>query len=472
MTAPDQIDFKTISSISAEQAHKFQVIPVQMEDGKLICFGPEGGGANAKGLAFILGKTIEILALPEEEFRRNLARYYPRAMANPERSRAVLREDSDVVRFVRKFLEEAVAMGASDIHLERYESFARIRFRWEGQLVEKYEVPLSQYNAVVSRIKILSELDISERRLPQDGRIHLATHGQKIDIRVSTVPGKYGEKVVMRLLSRSEKFLQLDTLGMQPEELERLKLALNNSNGIILITGPTGSGKTTTLYASLSRLNQPKVNISTIEDPIEYNIEGINQVQVKEDIGMTFGNALRAFLRQDPDIIMVGEIRDKETAEIAIRAALTGHLVFSTLHTNSSWDAVTRLVDMGVEPYLIAAALRLVAAQRLLRILCPECKKPSDALEYPKIQEDWGLHTHFLPEGCPVCHYTGYKRRKAVYEVIPLTRILNEKIKKVDLDISSYLAEKQIKTLREHVIGMVKTGETSLEEGIMYLMND
>ncbi len=465
------IDFKTVNLLTAEQAHKYRVIPA--DTGALIqqLYHPEGRTILQNELEFLLGKKTELIPVAHDLFDRQLVRYYPMQVASAERSRPELKEDSDVIRFVRKFMEDAVSIGASDIHVERYETFARIRFRWEGQLIEKFEVPLAQYNAIVSRIKILAELDISERRLPQDGRIHFPTQGQKIDIRVSTLPSQFGEKIVMRLLTRSPAFLQLGNLGMKPEEHDRFSHALNAPNGIILITGPTGSGKTTTLYAALNLLNRPNINISTIEDPIEYNIEGINQVQVKEEIGMTFGNALRSFLRQDPNIIMVGEIRDRETAEIAIRAALVGRLVFSTLHTNSSWDAVTRLIDMGVEPYLLAASLRMVVAQRLLRRLCDDCKRAAPPLDaHSKLLDQYEIHTHFEPQGCPQCHYTGYSQRKAIYEVVPITRFLTDKIKALDLDIQDYLRDQGIRTLRDQVIALITNGETSLEEGLMYLI--
>ena len=470
MNGIETIGFKTLNLLSAEQAHRYQVIPASAENGRIIFYVPDRSQTKVDELTFVLGKEVDLLDTDPGVFKRYLAKYYPISVSNMQRQKTQLNEESDVIRFVNQVLDEAVAMKISDIHIERFETFARVRFRWEGQLLEKYEVLLSQYNAIVSRIKIMSELDISEKRLPQDGRIHLNTQGQKIDIRVSIIPGKYGEKVVMRLLTRSQKFLKLENLGMAERELSDFELALKQSNGIILITGPTGSGKTTTLYAGLGLLNDPKVNISTIEDPIEYNIEGINQVQVKEEIGLSFGMALRAFLRQDPDIIMVGEIRDQETAEIAIRASLTGHLVFSTLHTNSAWDAVSRLADMGVEPYLIAASLRMVVAQRLIRQLCEDCKAESQEELFESIQQAHGISTHFVPVGCPSCHYTGYSRRKAIYEVIPVTKELMDKIKQKDLEIESYLVEHNVKTLKQHVLEQVKTGSTSLEETLMYLV--
>ncbi|MEO1450187.1 MAG: GspE/PulE family protein, partial [Bacteroidota bacterium] len=376
-------------------------------------------------------------------------------------------EGSDVVQFVQKIMREAAEMKASDIHVERYENQARIRFRWEGQLLEKYEVPADQYNAIISRIKIMAELDISERRLPQDGRINMRHDGHSIDIRVSTIPGKYGEKAVLRLLTRSQEHLQLSKLGLSEAEESAYLQAAKSPNGIVLITGPTGSGKTTTLYATLNLLNQPDKNILTIEDPIEYNLGGINQVQLKEEIGLTFDRALRAFLRQDPDIIMVGEIRDHDTAQIAIRAALTGHLVLSTLHTNSAWDAITRLVDMGVEPYLLAAALRLVVAQRLVRILCPHCKQSVDTQPYPELQQTHQITHHYQPVGCPRCNYTGHQGRKAVFEILPINKILGKAIKNGSEAPPD--AQSQLPSLQNNLLGMLKNGEISLEEMVLHV---
>jgi type II secretory ATPase GspE/PulE/Tfp pilus assembly ATPase PilB-like protein len=471
MTELGQIDFKTLNLISAEQAHKFRVIPAGQEGQVWQFYYQDGIAPPSQQLQFLLGAAVNFKPVSAAEFERHLARYYPIQVARASSSQPKLQEESDVIRFVRKVMEEAAAMGASDIHVERYESHARIRFRWEGQLIERYEVPADQYNAIVSRIKIMAELDISERRLPQDGRIHMKTGGQNIDVRVSTLPTKFGEKVVMRLLTRSASFLQLENLGMEPEELERFSRALHSPNGIILITGPTGSGKTTTLYAALNILNTPEVNISTIEDPIEYNIEGINQVQVKEEIGFEFGTALRAFLRQDPNIIMIGEIRDRESAEIAIRSAMAGRLVFSTLHTNSSWDAVTRLIDMGVEPYLLASTVRMVMAQRLLRRLCPECKELANgSAVHGKLLSGLGISEHHAAKGCPSCHYTGYIKRKAIYEVVPIDRKLNSKIKQLDFEVDEDLKLAGIRSLKDHVVQLIKDGETSLEEGLSYLL--
>ncbi|MEO0468219.1 MAG: GspE/PulE family protein, partial [Bacteroidota bacterium] len=414
----EQIDYRILARLTAEQAHAFRVVPIKEKDGVLVCVGEDN--AKLPQLQLILGQKVQLKNIASAELQKLLLQHYP--MEHAARSQITESDESDIVRFVNKVMEEAAAMKASDIHIERYEESARIRFRWEGQLIEKYEVPLDQYNALISRIKILSDLDISERRLPQDGRINLKIQQKAIDIRVSTVPGKYGEKAVLRLLTRSEKHLDLTRLGMLPHHFGAYQEAIKQPNGIILITGPTGSGKSTTLYATLNQLNQPDCNIMTIEDPIEYNLSGINQVQLKENIGLTFDAALRAFLRQDPNIIMVGEIRDTPTAKIAIRASLTGRLVFSTLHTNSAWDAIARLTDMGIEPYLLAASLRMVVAQRLVRVLCPHCKQESDEIILPEWQEKNDIKTHYVANGCPQCFYTGYAGRQAIFDVLPIDR--------------------------------------------------
>lgn len=464
------IDFKTINLITAEQAHAYQVIPYAESKGIVQFYTNAAALPQATELRFVLGREVELHPVPTVQFDRQLLTYYPKAVESAQKRTVNPQGESDIIRFVDKLFEEAGAIKASDIHIERYESFARVRFRWEGQLLEKYEVLPEQYNAVISRLKILSELDISERRLPQDGRINLDLNGEKIDVRVSTVPGKFGEKIVMRLLTRSQEFLQLSNLGMEAEHLNVYLQAARQPNGIILITGPTGSGKTTTLYATLNLLNQPSHNICTVEDPIEYNLEGINQVQVKTDIGLTFESSLRAFLRQDPDIIMVGEIRDGTTAEIAIRAALTGHLVLSTLHTNSAIDAIVRLLDMGIPAYLLASSLRLVVAQRLIRVLCSHCKETSTEILDPVIQATYQIDVHYVPIGCSACNYTGYVRRKAIYELVPVGEDLESLIKHNQLNRKAYYElHPDLKTLKSAVLALIAAGETSLQEGMGYL---
>ena len=469
----NKIDYKLLSLISPEQAHTLRVVPFRKEENTLHFYASQKS-AGVEEIALLTGERVQMHYLEAVEISRLLHTHFPRTSHHTKGKIgqvSVDHLDSDVVKFIDKIFKEAVNVSASDIHIERYEAHARVRYRWEGQLIEKYEIDVSKYNAIISRIKIMSELDISERRLPQDGRINLAYADQKIDIRVSTIPGKFGEKVVMRLLHRSPSFLQLSNLGMQERAMKTYLRAIKQHNGIVLITGPTGSGKTTTLYASLNLLNDPTKNIITIEDPIEYNLDGINQVQVKEEIGLSFSRALRAFLRQDPDIIMVGEIRDTPTAEIAIRSSLTGHLVLSTLHTNSALDAVGRLVDMGIPPYLISATVRLIVAQRLIRILCPVCRKMERIRSNQELLEELDISICGQPVGCEQCNYTGYHRRRAIYELLPMGDELTKKIKLGDME-KNQLSRivPGYRSLREEALELLKSGETSLDEAMSYLI--
>ena len=337
-------------------------------------------------------------------------------------------EEAPVVKLVDLILMQAIKDRASDIHIEPFKNKINIRYRIDGIL---YEIPPPSKHllpAIVSRIKILSNMDIAERRLPQDGVFYVKVENKDIDIRVSTIPAIFGEKVVMRILDKSSTPLNLGELGFDPEDLEKFRKAIVSPHGLVLITGPTGSGKTTTLYAALNEIKSPRKNISTVEDPVEYKLEGINQVQIKSNIGFTFSNALRAFLRQDPDIIMVGEVRDLETAQICVRASLTGHLVLSTLHTNDAPSAISRLIDIGVEPYLISSSLIMVGAQRLIRRLCPECKEAYETT--PNLVKDYGIKQELLykPKGCDYCSHTGYRGRIAIYEIVMVTDQLRELI--------------------------------------------
>jgi len=341
-------------------------------------------------------------------------------------------------------------------------------------LVERYQMQKADYPALVNKIKIRAHLDISEKRLPQDGRIRIAVEGSNLDIRVSVLPTLHGEKVVMRLLSNDAGAIDLSTMGMLPEQLGDYMEGVKRPNGILLISGPTGSGKTTTLYATLKLLNEEKRNIMTVEDPIEYTLEGINQVQLKEQIGLDFASALRTFLRQDPDIIMLGEIRDGETAQMAIRAALTGHLVLSTIHTNSAWGTVSRLLDMGVPPFLLASTMNTSVAQRLLRLLCTHCKAaaPFDSASFPRgFKPKTPLEQHFRPVGCEHCFYTGYKGRRAVYEVINFDHALATCIKQQQDDVSAIFAERSLTTLADNAFACLADGSTSIEEVYPLLTN-
>jgi type IV pilus assembly protein PilB len=380
-------------------------------------------------------------------------------------------KEAPVVKLANLLLVDAIKRGASDIHFETYDRAFRVRYRIDGVLYEIMNPPVKLKNALVSRLKIMSNLNIAERRLPQDGRLKLRFgEGNEMDFRVSVLPTLYGEKVVLRLLDKSNLQVDLGRLGFETEALSKYNQAIHKPYGMILVTGPTGSGKTTTLYSTLGELNKTTQNISTVEDPVELNIHGINQVQVHEDIGLTFSNVLRSFLRQDPDIIMVGEIRDRDTAEISIKAALTGHLVLSTLHTNDAANTVTRLLDMGIEPFLVSSSLNLVVAQRLVRKLCPNCKKrvekPTDLLKEfhldPAIQALWET------VGCPTCNFSGFKGRIAIYEVLPFFEKLKELIfeRASAAEIKKVARSEGMKTLRESGLTKVLEGVTTLEEVI------
>lgn len=381
--------------------------------------------------------------------------------------------DAPVVALVDSLMKDAVARGASDIHVEPYDESVRIRFRLDGILQEIMTPPHEMKQALTSRIKVLAGLDIAEHRLPQDGRLKLTAAGGEVDVRVSVLPTRFGEKVVLRLLHRSDLVTSLDCLGLEARDRQHFTAAMGKPSGMILLTGPTGSGKSTTLYGMLSELNQPGVNISTAEDPVEYHLAGINQVQTHAEIGLTFAACLRAFLRQDPDILMVGEIRDAETARIAINAALTGHLVLTTLHTNDAPSSVYRLTDMGVEPYLIASAITMVAAQRLLRRVCEACKaraalqpgtstaplRPAEA-----VRDVEGYHG----AGCAECHHTGYRGRAAIYEVMTLTDDLRRMILRGGSagELKAAAMETGMRTLRQAAVGKVRQGLTTIEEAL------
>jgi type IV pilus assembly protein PilB len=384
-----------------------------------------------------------------------------------------LSEDAPVVRLVNLILVNAIKKGASDIHVEIYEKGLRVRYRVDGVLHEEMRPPFKMRNALISRLKIMSKLDIAERRLPQDGRIKLKLgKGREMDFRVSVLPTLFGEKIVLRLLDKSNLQLDMTKLGFDPEPLKHFKDCIHLPYGMVLVTGPTGSGKTTTLYSALAELNQVDVNISTAEDPVEFNLHGINQVQMHEDIGLNFAASLRSFLRQDPDVIMVGEIRDFETAEIAVKAALTGHMVLSTLHTNDAPSTISRLLNMGVEPFLVTASVNLILAQRLGRRLCSECKQP---LEFPQdALVDAGVTAEqiaagFQPmegAGCEVCNDTGYKGRIALYEVMTFADELKELVLQgcSTAELKSEAIRLGMQTLRMSGLKKVGEGVTTMKE--------
>jgi len=381
-------------------------------------------------------------------------------------------EDAPIVRFLNKMLMDAVNMGASDLHFEPYEKFYRIRFRVDGNLVEHAQPPTSIKDKLVSRIKVLSKLDISEKRVPQDGRMRLIVSSTKtIDLRVSTLPTLFGEKTVMRILDATQAQMGIDSLGYDPDQKEILLDAVHRPYGMVLVTGPTGSGKTVSLYTCLNILNKPGINISTAEDPAEINLPGVNQVNVNDKAGLTFPVALKAFLRQDPDIIMVGEIRDLETADIAIKAAQTGHMVFSTLHTNDAPSTLTRLMNMGVAPFNIASSVILITAQRLARRLCT-CKKPIDIapellLKAGFKDEDLdGTWKPYGPVGCERCNGSGYKGRVGIYQIMPITPAIEALILAHGnaMQIAAQSEAEGVKSLRQSGLVKVKNGLTSLEE--------
>tara|TARA_R110002033_G_scaffold169674_4_gene210778 strand:+ start:1046 stop:2461 length:1416 start_codon:yes stop_codon:yes gene_type:complete len=462
-TTKFNIDTSLTQIISSDIAFQYRIIPFQQNEDKAL-FKTDNVSIDTlkQELEIVLGMSI----LLEKETSANIDQYllvnYRKREINTSISSLNFTDD-----FLMNLLFEAKEIGSSDIHFEAFEKNCRVRFRIDGKLIEKYVVLLSEYPKIVNRIKIMASLDISEKRLPQDGRINLATEQDDFDIRVSSLPTLHGEKIVLRILTKNGLVVNLDDLGFTHQELGIYKQSVKKPNGIVLISGPTGSGKTTTLYATLKLLNTKDTNILTIEDPIEYTLEGVNQVQLKESIGLDFASTLRTFLRQDPDIIMVGEIRDAKTANMAIRAALTGHLVLSTIHTNSAWATISRLIDMGIPPFLIASTLNVSVAQRLVRKLCVTCKEEHliTKNDFPlRYEIPKALKKQFKAKGCNECYHTGYKGRKAIYEIIPINKELIENIEDKKIEIEAYLKENKIATLKDNAISLVEKGITSIEE--------
>jgi type IV pilus assembly protein PilB len=463
---PLNLDLQQV--LSTDQAWHYNIVPKQEETKEIHFYADDSRFSEhiIDELEILFGKQIIIDKKPSVLIQRTLGKYYRKNQRGPTvRTKEFTGIQSDT--FLQNLILEAKELNSSDIHIEAYEEKCRIRFRMDGLLVERYNISKADYPTFINKIKIKSNLDIAEKRLPQDGRIFFSQDGVRFDIRVSILPSLHGEKIVMRLLSNDATNIDINQLGFGADELNNYLEGIKKPHGILLISGPTGSGKTTSLYATLKILNKVSSNILTIEDPIEYTLEGINQVQLKESIGLTFSSALRTFLRQDPDVIMLGEIRDGETAQMAVRAALTGHLVLSTIHTNSAWGTITRLVDMGVPPFLIAGTLNTSVAQRLVRLLCTYCKEEQafDTALYPKqFQAPSAVGTHFTAKGCEHCHYTGYKGRKAVYEVIPIDYELSEKIKNNVFNVSEMLEARGISTLAENAFELFKSGDTSIDE--------
>jgi type IV pilus assembly protein PilB len=497
------IDHEVIQLIPRDVSEKHQLIPVNRAGASLIVAMSDPSNIFAiDDIKFLTGYNIEVVVAAEAAIQAAIAKYYgggadandPFAgvdmdsliqdfeddeidVAEKERDASVIdleraAEDAPVVKLVNLILVDAIKKGASDIHIEPYEKEYRVRYRIDGMLHEVMRPPLKLRNAIASRVKIMAELDIAERRLPQDGRIKLRIgKGKEMDYRVSVCPTLFGEKIVMRLLDKSNLELDMTKLGLASNQIDIWNEGIKKPYGMCLVTGPTGSGKTTTLYSSMSLLNSPEVNISTAEDPVEFNFAGINQVQMHEDIGLNFPAALRSFLRQDPDIIMVGEIRDFETAEIAVKAALTGHMVLSTLHTNDAPSTITRLLNMGIEPFLVTASVNVVVAQRLGRRICKDCKQPCDvpreALITAQVPEDKiGSFQPFKGMGCDTCNGTGYKGRVAFYEVLKLTDELRELV--LNGASTGEFKEEAIKlgfvTLRMSALRHFMEGMTTVEE--------
>jgi type IV pilus assembly protein PilB len=461
------ISLETQTAISNDIAHHYRILPKSTSATTIEVYIDDiVNGPDVKDeLELLLGKNIVLHPFSGDEIEKGLATYYRKEREGYAKPSLKIDEGD----FLENLLAEATGLKSSDIHFEVYEEIARIRFRIDGQLIERYEVERDNYLELVNKIKIRSKLNITEKRLPQDGRIT----NERFDIRVSILPTLFGEKIVMRLLGQDAADIDLEKLGFKPDELKSYLQAVKKPNGIILISGPTGSGKTTTLYATLKLLNDSKRNIVTVEDPIEYTMKGINQVQLKEDIGLTFTAALRSFLRQDPDVIMLGEIRDSETALMAIRASLTGHLVLSTIHTNSAAGTISRLIDMGVPAYLIAETLNLSVAQRLVRKLCNECKKrtPYNADDFPtNFTAPYEVTEYYKASGCNSCYHTGYKHRTAIYEIIAVNQKTADAIK--NNTINSFASEEESSgTLSEKAFALLAGGQTSLEEIYPILIN-
>jgi len=498
-----QIDPEATKMIPADVIFKYQAIPIKRVGSTLrVAMCDPSNILAIDDIKFLAGCHVEVFVSTESAIKGSIDRFYDASdtlneiMGNIEEGEKMeLLEDSEeinvnelqqavedapVVKLVNLILNEAIKRSASDIHIEPYEKVFRVRLRVDGVLYEFMKPPLKLKNAITSRIKIMSKLDIAERRLPQDGRIKVKYGKDKeMDFRVSVLPTLFGEKVVMRLLDKSSLQLDMTKLGFEENPLKDFQSAIHKPFGMVLVTGPTGSGKTTTLYSALTELNQISENISTAEDPVEYNLMGINQVQIHEEIGLSFANCLRSFLRQDPDIVMVGEIRDFETAEIAIKAALTGHMVLSTLHTNDAPSTISRLLNMGIEPFLVASAVNLIVAQRLARRICEGCKtvvqtSPQMLLNLGLSEEELQGFTCYKGAGCARCNNTGYKGRVALYEVLPVREEIRELILQGASagEIKKGAIQLGMKTLRQAALQKLKDKVTTVEEVLKTTVED
>jgi type IV pilus assembly protein PilB len=485
-------DPNLIKLIPGELATKFMALPVARSGRRLVVAMANPSNIFAiDDIKFITGCEVEPHVASENSLKRAIDRAYDSAgtmadvMKGMEEDLAVVEEDdaaeaesglagadeAPIVKLVNSLIADAVRKGASDIHIEPYEKSMRVRFRIDGVLHEMMAPPFKFKAAIISRLKIMAELDIAERRVPQDGRIKIKVLNRTIDLRVSSLPTIFGEKIVMRILDKTNLNIDLEKLGFEPMAMKSVVSAIASPYGMVLVTGPTGSGKTTTLYSALSRVNVPEVNVMTAEDPVEYNLDGINQVLVHEDIGLTFAACLKAFLRQDPNIIMVGEIRDFETGSIAVKAALTGHLVMSTLHTNDAPTAIGRLIDMGLEPFLVSSSVNLIVAQRLVRRICAACKRPIELSE--EVVHELQLRPEDLKgtsfsdgQGCIECNNTGYRGRQGVYEVMPLSPRLRDLVleRAPAGDIKEVAIDEGMLTLRRDALQKLRRGITTVEE--------
>jgi type IV pilus assembly protein PilB len=497
-----EIDSAVIKIIQAEVVQKYQLVPINRAGSTLIVAVADPSNLFAiEDIKFMTGYNVEMVVASEGHIRAAIDKYYDQSASLADvmgdmdledmevvdidedvdvSSMERATEDAPVVRMVNAILQDAIKKKASDIHIEPYERMFRVRYRIDGILYEAMKPPLKLKNAITSRIKIMAELDIAERRLPQDGRIKIKLGGGRdMDFRVSVLPTLFGEKICMRLLDKSSLQTDLTKLGYEPEALESFQREIHKPFGMVLVTGPTGSGKTVSLYSAIAELNKVSENISTAEDPVEFNFAGINQVQMHEDIGLNFSAALRSFLRQDPDIIMIGEIRDFETAEIAVKAALTGHLVLSTLHTNDAPATINRLLNMGIEPFLVASAVNLITAQRLARRVCGECKEPEaipvQALIDAGVSPDEApSYVCYRGKGCPVCNNTGYKGRVGFYQVMPMLDEIRELILNGanTAEIKRETMRLGIKTMRQSGLTKLREGVTSFEEVLRVTIAD
>lgn len=465
------IPTEIIQKLSATQAHKFRAVPISENNSCLELAVDENTwtGKVQSEVEFITNKRVSSKSVTPDLLDELLARYYRNKSAGARR-KSLSASGFKAETFLDDLVVEAKDLGSSDIHIETFDKRCRVRIRIDGKLIERYELDAAIYPGLVNKLKIRANLDIAEKRLPQDGRVHFEDDQDKFDIRVSVLPTMFGEKIVLRILHQDENLLNLQKLGLSQNQLSLFLDAIRKPDGIVLISGPTGSGKTTTLYSTLKMMNRSEVNICTVEDPVEYTLEGINQVQVKDSIGLSFASALRSFLRQDPDIIMVGEIRDSETAQMAIRASLTGHQVLSTIHTNSAVDTIFRLVDMGIPEFLIASTLRLSVAQRLVRKLCVKCKTPLESVpEWPsgvEVSRKENVQL-FSSKGCDYCHYTGYKGRQAIYEMISISDVIADAIRQRKNIYDSVKSD--YRTLSDSVYDMLINGDTSLDEAYSIL---